>query len=457
MLKYLKISDLAIIDKVEVDFREGFNVLTGETGAGKSILIGALDLLLGSRCSPDIIRTGEQEARVEGLFEIASGMALPAEIGSGVNGSTEIVLSRKVSRTGKSRCYINGNLATLAMIQAVGRSLVSIFGQHEHQVLLDPDEHVGILDRFGGAGAARKETLDTFSAWTKAARELAQAEKRLEELENLGRENAASIEELNAASLKEGEEDELIQEREVLKKAVQIREKAFEAHQTLYSKSGSLMEGFTEVKRALEFLASTNPKLVGLRENFEDAVYRLEDVALELRGVAETSHSDPARLEQIEERLALIRRLKRKYGQDLAGLIGHLGTLSDEAGDVLEARADVKKLTGRVSEYREKYLHAARNLSSARRGAAAELEVAMKKELKDLAMPHALFGVSFQELEEEKGSSNGLEKVEFFLASNPGEAPRPLSRVASGGELSRIMLAVKALQVDGHGFSYGHL
>ena len=132
-------------------------------------------------------------------------------------------------------------------------------------------------------------------------------------------ENAASIEELNAASLKEGEEDELIQEREVLKKAVQIREKAFEAHQTLYSKSGSLMEGFTEVKRALEFLASTNPKLVGLRENFEDAVYRLEDVALELRGVAETSHSDPARLEQIEERLALIRRLKRKYRARLGG------------------------------------------------------------------------------------------------------------------------------------------
>ena len=451
MLKYLKISDLAIIDKVEVEFREGFNVLTGETGAGKSILIGALDLLLGSRSSPDIIRTGEQEAQVEGLFEIPSGMTLPAELGSGLNGATELVLSRKVSRTGKSRSFINGNLATLAMIQTVGRSLVSIFGQHEHQVLLDPEEHVGILDRFGGAAEARRTTSATFAGWTKAARELSQAEKRREELERLGRENDAAIEELTAASLKEGEEDELVQEREVLKKAVQIREKAFEAHQTLYSRSGSLMEGFTELKRALEFLASTNPKLVGMRENFEEAVYRLEDVALELRNVAETSHSDPARLEQIEERLALIRRLKRKYGQDLAGLISQLDTLSEEAGDVLEARADVKKLTGKVSEHREKYLNAARNLSSARRRAASELEDAMKKELKDLAMPSARFGVSFQEVEEDKGSPNGLEKVEFFLASNPGEAPRPLSRVASGGELSRIMLAVKALQVDGLG------
>jgi DNA repair protein RecN (Recombination protein N) len=451
MLKYIKISDLAIIDKVEVEFRDGFNVLTGETGAGKSILIGALDLLLGSRVSPDIIRTGEQEAQVEGLFEIPSGMVLPGELGTSPNESTELVLSRKVSRAGKSRCFINGNLATLSMIQTLGRSLVSIFGQHEHQVLLDPVEHVGILDRFGEAGEARKQTSDTFATWAKATKELSQAQKRRDELEQLGRENDAAIEELTAASLKEGEEDELAQEREVLKKAVQIREKAFEAHQTLYSRSGSLMEGFTEVKRALEFLASANPKLTGLRENFEEAAYRLEDVALELRTVAETSHSDPARLEQIEERLALIRRLKRKYGQDLAGLIRHLDSLSDEAGDVLEARADVKKLASKVAEFREEYLHAARNLSSARRKAATELEAAMKEELKDLAMPHALFGVSFQELEEDKGSANGLEKVEFFLASNPGEAPRPLSRVASGGELSRIMLAVKALQVDGQG------
>jgi DNA repair protein RecN (Recombination protein N) len=451
MLKYLKISDLAIIDKIEVEFQEGFNVLTGETGAGKSILIGALDLLLGSRSSTDIIRTGAEEAHVEGLFEVPSLITLPVELGCDMDRPAEIVLSRKVSRTGKSKCFINGSLATLAMLQTIGRSLVSIFGQHEHQVLLDPDEHVTILDRFGEAGKALKETAQTFAGWTKSARELSQAEKRREELERVGRENSAAIEELTAASLKEGEEDELVQEREVSKKAVQIREKAFEAYQTLYSRSDSLMGGLTEVKKALEFLAATNQKLAGLRENFEEAVYRLEDVALELRNVAETSHSDPARLEEIEERLAQIRRLKRKYGQDLSGMIRLLGTLSEEAGDILEARADVKKLTGKVSECREAYLHAARNLSAARRRAAHELEAAMKKELKDLAMPHALFGVSFQELPEDKGSPNGLERVEFFLTSNPGEAPRPLSRVASGGELSRIMLAVKALQADGQG------
>ncbi len=453
MLKYLKISGLAIIDKVEVEFREGFNVLTGETGAGKSILIGALNLLLGSRSSSDIIRTGEEEAQVEGLFEIPEGMTLPIELGSGLSQSEELILSRRVSRTGKSRCFINGDLASVAMLQKIGRSLISIFGQHEHQVLLDPEEHVEILDRFGELEGAKRETAGIFARWTKTIKEMSETEKRREGLERRGRENAAAIEELSAASLREGEEDELVQEREVLKKAVQIREKAFEAHQALYSRSGSLMEGFAEVKRSLEFLASTNPKLAELRASFEEAVYRIEDVALELRSVAEMSHSDPKRLEQIEERLALVRRLKRKYGEDLSGLIHLLDTLSEESGDILEARAEAKKLTGRVAEYREKYLHAARDLSFARRRAAGELQAAMKKELKDLAMPNALFEVSFRELQEDKGSPGGLEKVEFFLASNPGEAPRPLSRVASGGELSRIMLAVKALQVDGRGSS----
>ena len=246
-------------------------------------------------------------------------MTLPIEPGSGLARSEELILSRRVSRNGKSRCLINGDLASVAMLQRVGRSLVSIFGQHEHQVLLDPEEHVEILDRFGELEEAKRETSAIFAGWTKAVKEMAEAEKRREELEQRGRENAAAIEELSAASLREGEEDELIQEREVLKKAVQIREKAFEAHQTLYSRSGSLMEGFAEVKKALEFLASTNPKLADLHASFEEAVYRIEDVALELRSVAEMSHSDPKRLEQIEERLAHLRRLKRKHGEDLSG------------------------------------------------------------------------------------------------------------------------------------------
>jgi DNA repair protein RecN (Recombination protein N) len=449
MLSYLKVSHLAIIDKVDVEFRGGFNVLTGETGAGKSILIGALNLLLGARAGPDVIRAGEEEAEIEALFEIADGRALPGDLSLGPDG--ELLLARKILKSGRSRCFINGNLATVAMLQATGRAIVSIFGQHEHQVLLETEAHTEILDRFGGLEELRRETSSAFSTWVASQRELKAAREDLERLEREGQENAAAVEELTEAALKQGEEEALLEERNVLKSAVQVREKAFEAYQALYARSGSLIESFADVRKAVEFLASTNPKLAHLRDSLEDALYRIEDVALEVRRVAERSQSDPQRLEQIEERLILIRRLKKKYGLDVQGLVGYLVTISEEAGASLGARARVKKLQGQVDQYRKAYLDAARRLSAARRSAGVDLQGALKKELKDLAMSEASLSVVFHELEEDRGSASGLETVEFHLASNPGEVARPLARIASGGELSRIMLALKALQADSEG------
>ncbi len=249
MLRYLKVSNLAIIDKVEVEFREGFNVLTGETGAGKSILIGALDLLLGGRVSPDLIRTGEDEALVEGLFEIPEDHPLPPDLAADIAGTGELILSRKFSRAGRSRCSMNGNLATVAMLQSVGRSLISIFGQHEHRVLLDPEEHIDILDTFGTLATLSQDVSDAFSAWTRATRELGEAAKRLGELERQAKENAASSKELSEAGLKEGEEEEILQQREILKKATQIRERAYDAYQKLYSRSGSVIGELSEIKK----------------------------------------------------------------------------------------------------------------------------------------------------------------------------------------------------------------
>jgi len=443
MLRYLKVSHLAIIEEVQVEFQDGLNILTGETGAGKSILIGALNLLLGARVSSDIIRTGEDEAAVEALFEVPDTALLPEDLDRG----GELILTRRVFRSGRSRCYINGNLATLAVLGSVGRSLISIFGQNEHQVLTDPDEHVEILDRFGGLSALRDKAAETFSEWKRSARDLSAAQKELDELKAQEDETAAAAEELAEADLKENQEEELVSERELLRKAVEIREQAYEAYQNLYSGSGSIMESFSDVRKAVEYLASVNPALTKMRENLEEAIYRAEDVAMELRDVAEKSQSDPLRLERIEERLALIRRLKKKYGMDLDGLIAHQETLNREAGDLLDAGSKMRKLESSVALCRDAYLAAARGLSKARKGAARKLEASMKEELKDLAMSEAIFTVNIEELDEEKAGPAGLEKVEFFLASNPGEASRPLARIASGGELSRIMLAVKALQV----------
>lgn len=450
MLKYLSISNVAIIDKVEVEFRQGFNALTGETGAGKSILIGALDLLLGTKASADIIRTGEEEAIVEGLFELGEGdsVDLPGDIGFTIDRGDELVLSRRFSRSGRSKCAINGHFSTLSMLQTLGESLVSIFGQHEHRTLLDSEEHVEILDRFGNLGQLRTSVTDAHSAWKRAAKDLASAEKRLAEVQQRVEEKSTEIEELTAASLKAGEEDQLVQEREILRKASQIREKAYEAYQALYSRSGSLMEGLSEVRKAIDFLAAANTKMSRLHENFEDAIYRLEDAALELRHVSETSYSDPARLERIEDRLALFHRLKKKYRKDLPGLMAYLDALQFESGDILDARAAVKNFTALTDNNREAYVAAAEKLSKARRVIASQLETAMKQELHELAMPQAEFLVRFIDLAPDQGSPMGAEKVEFLLASNPGEEPRPLARIASGGELSRIMLALKALQVD---------
>jgi DNA repair protein RecN (Recombination protein N) len=448
MLRFLKVSNLAIIDHVEVEFGDGFNVLTGETGAGKSILIGALDLLLGGRASPEAIRTGEDEAQVEGLFEIPDRSLLPADFPADIAGAGELILARKIFRTGKSRCTLNGALATLSTVQSVGHAMVSIFGQHEHRVLLDPEEHVEILDRFGGLHETRTHAAEAYAAWRQACRELDEAAKKLDHIEQQLRENAAAVKELAAASLREGEEEQLIQEREILKKASQIREKAYESFQKLYSRGSSIIGELSEIKKAVEYLASASPNLAKLRENFEEARYRLEDVALELRDVSDKYRSDPDRLEKIEDRLATIRRLKKKYGKDLPGLIGHLQALDQEAGDMLSARAGAKNLRGLTEQRRQEYLVVCKRLSVARGKAAKKLENAMKAELQELAMTAAALTVDFRQLDEDKGTANGLEKVEFFLASNPGEVARPLARVASGGELSRIMLALKALQVD---------
>lgn len=449
MLRYLKVSHLAIIDKVEVEFREGLNVLTGETGAGKSILIGALDLLLGARAGQDIIRSGEEEAEIEALFEIPDSRSLPGDLP--VDSSGELLLTRKILKSGRSRCSVNGNLATVGMLQATGRAIVSIFGQHEHQELRDVGAHVELLDRFGGLDGLRRETATLFSSWSSVQRDLKRATTELEHLEKLALENAAAVEELTRAALKPGEEDALLEERSVLRSAVQVREKAFEAYHALYGRSGSLLESFGDVRKALEYLAATSAQFAHLQDTLEDALYRLEDVALEVRDVAERSQTDPARLERIEERLGLIRRLKKKYGADVQGLIDMLATISEEAGNVLEARTGVKNLQADLERSAKAYVEAAQTLSAARRCAAKQLEAAMKKELSDLAMAEASFEVVFHELEEGHGTSMGLETVELYLASNPGEAARPLARVASGGELSRIMLALKALQVDSAG------
>lgn len=451
MLRYLKINNFAIIDEIEVEFQEGFNVLTGETGAGKSILIGALGLILGAKAGADLIRSGAEEARVEAIFEINDTDILNEDLELDSNGPTELLISRRINRNGRSKCSINGHGATLAMLETLGGRLVTVFGQHESHILLNPDEHIEILDRSAHLQPQRLKVEQLYHVTKKAFDDLNAMRRKLDTIEMEASENKFMIQELTKANLKINEEEDLTQERDILRKASQIREKAYESYHRLYSKSGSVISNLTEIGKLMQGLASLYPKINGALENFNSAVYQLEDVSLELRRVSENTHDDPARLEQIEERLMSLKKLKKKYGGDIQDLMDRLQILSNDMSLVMEAEKNLQDCEKRFDEAQKELLVEAETLSRLRREAASHLESSMKAELTELAMTDAVFSVRFNALPKEKIGAKGLENVEFFLASNPGEAARPLAKIASGGELSRVMLALKALETDSSG------
>ncbi len=233
MLRYLRINNFAIIDEIEVEFREGFNVLTGETGAGKSILIGALGLILGARISQDFIRSGADEARVEALFEIEDASVFPEDLKPDFKDSGELVISRRIQQNGRSRCAINGRMTALSTLENVGSRLVTVFGQHESHILLNPDEHIEILDRSSNLGSPRRKVEQLFNVSRKAIGELNSSKQKFLNLEAEAAEHESMIKELADSNLRVGEEDDLLQERDILRKASQIREKAYEAYQRL--------------------------------------------------------------------------------------------------------------------------------------------------------------------------------------------------------------------------------
>jgi DNA repair protein RecN (Recombination protein N) len=451
MLRYLRISNFAIIDQIEIEFQEGLNVLTGETGAGKSILIGALGLILGARGGADQIRTGADEALVEAIFEGSDISSIDPDLESTVEGSGELIISRRINRSGRSKCFANGRLTTISMLERIGNSLVTVFGQHESHMLLDPDEHIEILDRSANLQTQRKKLERLFHVVRKASNEVLFAKNRLHELETQATENKSMALELGKANLKLGEEEQLSDEREILKKVAQIREKAYDAYQKLYSKSGSVISNLSEIRKLLAALVALNPKTNQIVENFSGAVYQLEDVALELRNISENTNDDPARLEEIEERLSRLKTLKKKYGGDVEHLMQRLQSVSNEVSAILNAEKDFKDCQKRFESAEKDFLIEAETLSKQRRQAAIILETSMKKELSDLAMRDAVFSVNFNDRSREISGAKGLETIEFFLAANPGESARPLAKIASGGELSRVMLALKTLEIDSTG------
>ena len=432
MIRFLSIRDLAIVDAVDIELDHGFNVLTGETGAGKSIIIGALGLLVGERGSGDLVRTGTARALVQATFEDPE--------------RDETIVRREIPAQGRGRMFLNDALSTAAALRALGRRLVDIHGQHEHQALLDPRSHVGFLDAYAGLKPAAAEVAAACSRWQ-------DARSRLEAARVDARELAARVEflefrigEIDRVAPRPGEDELLRDERSRLANADRLLALAGGAYAALYERDDSVMSSLGAVWRQLDELAALDSGLAEQAAVRDAVVPLLEDLAHTLRSYAAAVEVSPDRLAGAEARLADIERLARNHGGSLDAVLERRRAMAAEVEGLTGSEERRAALEEDAIEAREAYLSAARALSVRRVAGARELAPALERELRHLAMPAGHVDVRIETgLPEGRWGPLGTDRVELFLSANPGEDARPLAKVASGGELSRVMLALKTL------------
>ncbi|MGI6151435.1 MAG: DNA repair protein RecN [Christensenellales bacterium] len=454
MLRSLHIENIALIDRLDLDLPEGMVVLTGETGAGKSIIIDSVSLLLGGRADRDLIKSGAEKAVAQGLFDLDERalpllheLGIPAEDG-------ELVLSRELSLSGRNTCRINGRIVPLSALRAIGSSLVDIHGQHDHQALLDPEKHLDFLDGFAAKElsplkdevarcyAQWKEVVEAVKAGTGSEAELARREDMLR----------YQMQEISSVNPVIGEEEELTEESRLLSRAEDIK--------NALSTAVCLLNGGDEDERGalallqlaaerLGEIAGIAPKYANLKERLDEACYAVEDATIELRSLREDVPDDPYRLEEVNLRLDKLYQLKRKYGSTIDEVIAYKEQAEKELLEMEDKRALLKRGEEEITRLRKQLYESSKKLSMARRKAAKELETAILREMGQLGMEKAAFEIRFaalSDMEDARFSENGMDSAEMLLSTNPGEPVRPLHKVASGGELSRIMLAFKSIE-----------
>lgn len=449
MLTNLAIHNYAIIRDLEISFNEGFNVLSGETGAGKSILVGAVNLILGARASSEMIRTGAAEASVEAVMQVKPSGCLCEQYLSewGIDFSPELVIRRSIARNGRNRVFINDQAASVQQLQHLSPLLISVSGQHEHQLLLDPETHLGLLDAFADLDEVRFEVRKIHTAWEEKRDSLSRMRR--------AKENKAAqmdflrfqIGELESAKIRPNEDADLGQEREILKNAATLAQSSQRAVSALYSDKGAILERLSEVEKDLESILSVDPSQGSLGEYLRQARIHLEEITHALKRYAERIVFDPSRLAVIEERLALLSRLGKKYGLNANTMLARLEELRKMAGKSDESILREEELEREIETLCLAYTEKAGELSRKRRAASERLSAEVSKNLIELDMPRAQFYVRFSGEDENPPlfSPTGIDRIEFLLSANPGEELKPLVRIASGGELSRILLALKSL------------
>jgi DNA repair protein RecN (Recombination protein N) len=448
MLRYLRIKNLATIEDLELELEPGFTTLTGETGAGKSIIIDALKLLLGEKASPDLIRTGKEEASIEAVFTLEGARELFQDLE--LEPENEILVQRVISASGVSKSYLNGLLMPLKKLKEIGEQLIDIYGQNDHIFLLDTSNHLKFLDSFAEALELREKVKQQAQKVRAQLREKSELENRKKErLQRLDFIDF-QIKEIEAAELRPGEEEELLQERSILKNAEKIALAVNQVIDLTYESEESIISGLKRVQGLIAELSGYFTELENPVAEVNEFTIYLKELVNTLMDLRDKYAPSPERLEEIESRLSLLEKLKRKYGPSVEEVLTYLNKIKAEKEELERSEEKLAELEKEIAREFEQYLKLSSELSAIRREKARLLEKMLEKELAQLAMPKVRLAAEFRPLSpslEEALSirENGLEEVEFLFSPNPGEGLRPLRKIASGGELSRLMLAFKAL------------
>lgn len=452
MLLSLDIRNIALMDEMQVEFGAGLHVLTGETGAGKSILVDAVALLLGGRAQKELIRNGCDKARVEGVFDLAdcpAAQALLAEME--LEDGDELILCREITMQGRSVCRVNGRQTPLTAYQQLAGLLMDIHGQHEHQFLMDEKRHLSMLDASGGPAHQRllERTKADFTVWLASQKALDQLREKSVEAQERIELLQMRVAELRAADLVAGEEDTLIQERDRFRNSEKIETGLRGAYDAVYDGASPAAESLRAAVNALSPIERLDPAYAALRARLDGLYYEAEDVGLALRDLLSGLDSDPARQEEVQFRLDTLRRLSRKYnGADSATLLEKQREMEAELSTFENLDDLLEQAERREMALRRVYLQTADELSASRHALAEKFEKEMEIQLQDLNMGGTRFSVSFKEA---FATTLGSETVAFLIAPNRGEEMQPLSKIASGGELSRLMLAIKSVAAKREG------
>jgi len=456
MLRLLRIRDFALIKELEIEFGQGLNLLTGETGSGKSILVDAFGLLLGSRSSQEMIRMNSESAVIEGMFEIESDepvFRVLSDAGFNNNEENILLIRREISLNGKNRIFINGHLATLNLLKTIGENLADIHGQQDQKSLLDLPTHLKWLDYFGDNAGLLQKVQERFKTLMATARLLKRFEAEKQDHSHRMEVLRFQLEEIRSINPLPNEIEKLEKERAILSNSEKILELATDVYASLYESDASILMGMRRLEHVLQELEQFDDSWAPNRQSLEDCLYRLEDVALASRDYASRCDFNPERLEQIQNRLFTLEKLSKKYCSSEKDLLKVVEDCHREL-EVLKSSADTaedlsKKFESEIDYYKE----SASQLSGKRQTNALKLEKEIRKEFADLAMPSMTMKVIFHVVDDKAGIGSmpgyygllGIDRVEFFITPNEGEDMKPLAKIASGGELSRLMLSIKSL------------